>query len=90
MFLGGGFNVVVLGSGGESGGRYCHVQIHHDKSGSEIELHGVFEELFVQEAFMAAHQIKLQARKAADLKSQAGRFPVIRPNPRNVAAPHSA
>lgn len=67
-FLGRGFNLVVLGSGGECGGRYCHVQIHHDKSGTELELHGVFEEPFVQDVFIAAQRIKLQARMTA-LKS---------------------
>lgn len=82
-FLGRGFNLVVLGSGGECGGRYCHVQIHHDKSGTELELHGVFEEPFVQEVFIAAQRIKLQARMTA-LKSAAADLapssaPAVRP-----------
>ena len=67
-FLGRGFHLVVLGSGGERGGRYCHVQINHDKSGTELELHGEFDELFMQDVFIAAQRIKLQARIAA-LKS---------------------
>lgn len=62
QFLGRGFNLVMFGSGGESGGRYCHVQIHHDKSGAALELHGVFEDLFVQEVFNAAQRIKVESR----------------------------
>lgn len=86
-FLGRGFNLVVLGSGGECGGRYCHVQIHHDKSGAEIELHGVFEEPFVKEVFNAAQRIKLQARISAST-SVAADFTPSSPPPMRPGLDH--
>ena len=62
--LGHGFNLMLFCSGGQYGGRYCHVQIHHDKSGIELELHGVFDERFVHEACLAIEEIKKQVRLA--------------------------
>lgn len=57
-YLGRGFTPVLLGSGGEDGSRRYHLQIHHDKSGQFLELHGDFDSRCAEDIFKVAHQMK--------------------------------
>ncbi|QKZ04552.1 hypothetical protein [Pseudomonas eucalypticola] len=57
-YLGRGFTPVLLGSGGRDGSRRYHLQIHHDKSGQFLELHGDFNSRCAEDIFKVAHQMK--------------------------------
>ncbi|WP_416424728.1 hypothetical protein RAM80_02885 [Pseudomonas sp. App30] len=57
-YLGPGFTPVLLGSGGRDGSQRYHLQIHHDKSGQFLELHGDFDGRCAEDIFKVAHQMK--------------------------------
>ncbi|MBV6749812.1 hypothetical protein KV580_05855 [Pseudomonas chlororaphis] len=63
-YLGRGFTIVLLGSGGQSGSRHYSLQIYHDKSGQHLELHGAFDRQCVQDIFKAAQQMKTRFQSA--------------------------
>ncbi len=64
-YLGRGFTPVLLGSGGQQGSRRYHLQIHHDKSGQYLELHGEFDAHCAEAIFKVAHQLKTMVQPTA-------------------------
>ncbi|EIK95744.1 hypothetical protein PMM47T1_15201 [Pseudomonas sp. M47T1] len=65
-YLGRGFTPVLLGSGGSDGSRRYHLQIHHDRSGQYLELHGDFDAHGAEAIFKVAHQMKTMLQPAAN------------------------